>query len=79
MSIPGIRGLVPRSVSVKVEFFDRKGKKQTKTFKDFVARIVQHEHDHLDGIVFLDRTNPKDLITEKEYQKLIRSEGKKSK
>jgi hypothetical protein len=43
-----------------------------KTFKDFVARIFQHEYDHLDGIVFLDRADSKDLITEKEYQKILR-------
>ncbi len=76
LSIPGIRGLVPRHTSVKVEFFDREGKKQSKTFKDFVARIVQHEYDHLDGIVFLDRTDSKDLITEKEYQKLMKDQDK---
>lgn len=75
LSIPGIRGLVPRYTSVKVEFFDRDGKKQTKTFKDFVARIVQHEYDHLNGIVFLDRADSKDLITEKEYQKLIKNKN----
>ncbi len=72
LSIPGIRGLVPRHTTIKVEFIDREGKKVVKIFKDFVARIFQHEYDHLDGIVFLDRTDSKDLITEKEYQKILR-------
>lgn len=76
LSIPGIRGLVPRHTTIKVEYFDREGKKQTKTFKDFVARIFQHEYDHLDGIVFLDRTESKDLITEKEYQKILKKKSK---
>lgn len=41
-------------------------------FKDFVARIFQHETDHLDGIVFLDRVaTSRDIITEKEYQKIV--------
>ncbi len=72
LSIPGIRGLVPRYTTIKVEFIDRDGKKVIKTFKDFSARIFQHEYDHLDGIVFLDKTDPKDLVTEKEYQKILR-------
>lgn len=73
LSIPGIRGLIPRHSSITVEYTSREGKKVIKTFKDFVARIFQHEYDHLEGIVFLDRVEtPKDLITEKEYQKLIK-------
>ncbi len=72
LSIPGIRGLVPRYKTIKVEYIDRKGKKVKKTFEDFVARIFQHENDHLDGIVFLDRMeSTKDIITDKEYQKII--------
>jgi len=41
-------------------------------FSDFVARIFQHEYDHLDGIVFLDRVeSTQDLMTEQEYQQRI--------
>ena len=76
-SIPGVRALVPRYKTVKVEFYTQEGEKQTKTFKDFVARIVQHENDYLDGIVFLDRAESKDIITEKEYQKIMARETKK--
>lgn len=71
LSIPGIRGLVPRHTLIKVEYTDREGKKQTKTFKDFIARVFQHEYDHLDGIVFLDRSDPQSLMTEKEFLKMI--------
>jgi peptide deformylase len=70
LSIPGIRGLVPRHKSVDVEFITREGEKLSLTLEDFPARIFQHEFDHLNGIVFLDRTDPKDLVTEKEYQKI---------
>ena len=76
-SIPGIRALVPRYTWVKVEFYTTEGKKRIRTFKDFVARIVQHEMDYLDGVVFLDRAEPKDIITEKEYQKIMARETKK--
>ncbi|MEY4440627.1 MAG: hypothetical protein RLY49_253 [Candidatus Parcubacteria bacterium] len=72
LSVPGIRAVVPRHVQIKVEFFDRTGKKQTKTFKDFNARIFQHEYDHLEGVMFIDRADSRDIITEKEYQKLMR-------
>ncbi len=77
-SIPGIRALVPRYTWVKVEFYTPEGKKQTKIFKDFVARIVQHENDYLDCTVFLDKAESKDIITEKEYQKIMAQEIKKS-
>jgi peptide deformylase len=77
LSIPGIRALVPRYSSVKVEFFNKDGKKKSKLFKDFIARIFQHEFDHLEGLVFLDRIETaKDIVTEKEYQKLISREKK---
>jgi peptide deformylase len=78
LSFPGIRGFVPRFESVEIEYTDREGKKQKKVFKDFIARIFQHEHDHLDGIVFLDRIKGKDIITEKEFLKLIASQQKQS-
>jgi peptide deformylase len=72
LSIPGIRGLVPRSQAIEVEYTDRNGKLQKQEFTDFVARIFQHEYDHLDGIVFLDRLESTlDIITEQEYQKRV--------
>ena len=78
-SVPGIRALVPRYKEIEVEFYTKEGKKQTKTFNDFVARIVQHEMDYLDGIVFLDRADSKDYFTEKEYQKLMNQQDKNKK
>jgi len=72
LSIPGIRGSVPRYQSIEVEYSDRNGKQQKQELTDFVARIFQHELDHLDGIVFLDRMESTlDLVTEQEYQKRI--------
>jgi peptide deformylase len=72
LSIPGIRGLVPRYQAIEVEYTDRDGKLQKLELTDFVARIFQHEYDHLDGIVFLDRLeSTQDIITEQEYQKRI--------
>ena len=72
LSIPGLRGLVPRDRAIEVEYTTITGDRVRKIFTDFIARIFQHELDHLDGIVFLDRLESnKDLYTEAEYQKRI--------
>ena len=69
LSIPGIRGLVPRYREIEVEYTDRWGDLKHHSLTDFVARIFQHEYDHLDGLVFLDRVEGvQDLMTEQEYQ-----------
>ncbi|MEK6223951.1 MAG: peptide deformylase [Thermodesulfobacteriales bacterium] len=72
LSIPGIRGLVPRHKTIKVKYQTRDGVLVENEFSDFIARIFQHELDHLNGIVFLDRIDSnKELVTEKEYCKII--------
>jgi len=79
LSIPGIRGLVPRSDLIFVEYLNRRGKKEQKRFTGFIARIFQHEYNHLKGIVFLDRVeSSRDIITESEYQKLIKINKKQA-
>ncbi len=55
LSVPGLRGKVPRYSSVRVEAYDRDGRKLHFVARDFHARVVQHECDHLFGKVFLDR------------------------
>ena len=55
LSLPDLRGKVPRYTQVRVEAYDRKGKKLNYLAKDFHARVVQHECDHLIGTVFVDR------------------------
>ncbi|MEC4984493.1 MAG: peptide deformylase [Oscillatoria sp. PMC 1068.18] len=72
LSIPGLRGLVPRYRAIAVEYTDRDGKLQQRELTDFVARIFQHELDHLDGILFCDRLESTyDLFTEQEYLKRL--------
>ncbi|HIK05461.1 MAG TPA: peptide deformylase [Trichormus sp. M33_DOE_039] len=72
LSVPGIRGLVPRYQAIQVEYTDRNGQLQKLELTDFVARIFQHEYDHLDGIVFIDRIESSlDIVTEEEYQKNV--------
>jgi peptide deformylase len=71
LSVPGVRGRVRRHRTVTVEYCDRQGQPQRREWEGFVARIVQHEIDHLDGKVFLDRvTTEVDLLSEAAYQTL---------
>ena len=55
LSIPDIRGMVPRYTDIVVRALDRTGKKVELTLKGFPARVAQHETDHLDGVLFFDR------------------------
>lgn len=55
LSLPGIYGKVERFRGVKVEFFDLEGQKQTLELEGLDARVVQHETDHLNGVLFIDR------------------------
>jgi peptide deformylase len=55
LSIPDLRGLVPRYRDIKVQAYDAEGEPLNFHAEDFLARVIQHEHDHLIGKVFLDR------------------------
>jgi len=75
LSIPGLRGLVPRHTWVDVRYISREGEVEERRFSDFIARIFQHELDHLNGVLFLDRIlSSVDLVTEKEYAKMMQRE-----
>jgi peptide deformylase len=52
LSVPGMRGLVPRFVKLRYQGFDEAGKKIDRKVSDFHARVVQHECDHLAGILY---------------------------
>jgi peptide deformylase len=52
LSVPGLRGMVPRHVSVRYRGFDAKGKRIDRSVSGFHARVVQHECDHLLGILY---------------------------
>ncbi|ACB53014.1 formylmethionine deformylase [Crocosphaera subtropica ATCC 51142] len=69
LSVPRIRGLVPRYQTITVEYLDRYGQLHQQELTDFIGRIFQHELDHLNGILFIDRIdNQGDLIYEKTGQ-----------
>lgn len=72
LSIPGIRALVPRYKSIRVQYTDELGGNIELQLEGFVARVFQHEVDHLEGTVYLDRVESSaDIISESEYFKLF--------
>ncbi|NJK56462.1 MAG: peptide deformylase [Pleurocapsa sp. SU_5_0] len=78
LSVPNTRGLVPRYQQIKVEYTTRSGELKQEILTDFIARIFQHELDHLEGIIFTDRiSDPQDLYTEAEYRQLIKKSTQK--
>lgn len=52
LSIPGLRGIVPRYKKIKYSGYDHEGNPISGTAEDFHARVIQHECDHIDGILF---------------------------
>ena len=63
LSIPDIRGRVPRAREIKVRAFDRDGERIELRAHDLPARVIQHETDHLDGILFFDRMRSFESLT----------------
>jgi peptide deformylase len=63
LSNPDIRGLVPRVAEIKVQAYDRTGQRVSFTAQGLPARVIQHETDHLDGILFFDRMRTLESLT----------------
>ena len=63
LSIPDIRGRVPRAAKIRVRALDRDGRPLALTADGFPARVIQHEVDHLDGVLFFDRMSSLESIT----------------
>ena len=63
LSIPDIRGRVPRSRQIVVRAYDRAGKRIEIKASNFTARVMQHETDHLDGVLFFDRMESFESLT----------------
>ena len=76
LSIPDIRGQVSRAVDIRVRALDRHGRSISMTANGFPARVIQHETDHLDGVLFFDRmTAFQSLTFLEEYSRYWSKEG----
>ena len=68
LSIPSLRGLVPRHRRIGIRYLTLAGKLHEEEYGDFIARVFQHEFDHIQGVLFIDRVESShELISEKEY------------
>jgi len=63
LSIPDIRGKVPRPESIRLRALDRHGRKYELMASGLPARVIQHEKDHLDGVMFFDRMTSFETLT----------------
>ncbi|NLJ00997.1 MAG: peptide deformylase, partial [Bacteroidales bacterium] len=58
LSIPGIHEKVSREEEIRVKYLDENLKPHDEVYSGYIARVIQHEHDHLDGILFVDKVSP---------------------
>ena len=72
ISFAGVFAKVPRYKKIRLRYLDEKGTSHEKDFKDLLAHVLQHEIDHLNGVLFVDKVkDPKTYITLSEYRKYI--------
>ena len=74
LSVPGLRGVVPRHVSIRVRYLDRDGNAHVEVKRGLTAGTFQHEVDHLDGTLFVDRADPRTLMSWEQFERLHRDE-----
>jgi len=73
LSVPAMRGNLPRNTSIKVSYYTEENQLVETEFNGFLARIFQHELDHLDGKLFIDRVESTlDLMSEDEWLKQLK-------
>ena len=72
LSVPGLRGFVERPQSVSVSYTSDRGQSKEMTLNGFFATVFQHEFDHLDGKLFVDRVSDTSLLAfEREYERFL--------
>lgn len=76
LSVPEKQGSVSRYQRVKVDYLDENGQAQSLEAEDFLARIIQHENDHLDGVLYTDRAEK--VYTFEEIEEMQRKAREKS-
>jgi peptide deformylase len=74
LSVPHLRGALERHVSIRVRYLDRDGVAREEVKRGLTAGTFQHEVDHLDGVLFVDRADPRTLATWEEFERHQRDE-----
>lgn len=76
LSVAGLRGMVRRPRKVRVNALDMEGNPQEFSCEGFPAAVVQHELDHLHGILYVDRADPRSLAFLREYERYVPPNGR---
>jgi peptide deformylase len=74
LSVPGLRGVVERQVEVRIRYLDRDGNRHDEVKRGLTAGTFQHEVDHLDGTLIVDRADSRTLMTWEEFDRRHRKE-----
>jgi peptide deformylase len=74
LSVPDLRGYLPRHVAVRVRYLDREGNEHEEVKRGLTAGTFQHEVDHLDGLLFVDRADPRTFATWEQFDRHQRDE-----
>lgn len=75
----GLFAKVPRYKKLELNYYDENGKRQIKIFEGLKAHVIQHEVDHLNGVLFVDRVKDRSTyMTKKEYLKMIKKQSSRN-
>jgi peptide deformylase len=74
LSVPDLRGYLPRHLAVRVRYLDREGNEHEEVKRGLTAGTFQHEVDHLDGLLFVDRADPRTFATWEQFDRHQRDE-----
>jgi peptide deformylase len=74
LSVPNLRGSLERHVNVRVRYLDADGKERSEVKRGLTAGTFQHEVDHLNGVLFVDRADPRTLATWEQFERFQRAE-----
>jgi peptide deformylase len=74
LSVPDLRGSLPRRLAVRVRYLDREGREHEEVKRGLTAGTFQHEVDHLDGTLFVDRADPRTFATWEQFNRHQRDE-----
>jgi peptide deformylase len=74
LSVPDLRGSLPRHLAVRIRYLDRHGAEHDDVKRGLTAGTFQHEIDHLDGVLFVDRADPRTFATWEQFDRHQREE-----
>jgi peptide deformylase len=74
LSVPDMRGTLPRHLAIRIRYLDRFGEERDEVKRGLTAGTFQHEVDHLDGVLFVDRADPRTFATWEQFERYQRDD-----